>query len=257
MVETKFVKGEAIRSEFGWVRHKKGVEGVELVLSDLNKGRPSNLQVTVDSFSPKEWYPVETQHAILTSITERFGEGDPKVVRQVGAYGVRKIAHFGVILRFMKVRTVAKKMADNMMMIYRTIELDVRGGPCQLRGSYGGDVRGVDNSVTILHGEGSVSTLHYDVLVAYNLQNPVAVLVPDLFRAIHLSLILRMLRSGALNGCSGRGRQEAHHNRIVSVSVKEIDHDVVVYLRIHIVAVGGVDLGVEDRHAAHNSEEVA
>ena len=117
------VKGETILSELGWVKYKKGIVGVNDVLEDVNEGRPPNLALDMDDFEPSGWYPVEVQHAILQSITKRFGDGNPEIVREVGAHGVKKIGQFKFVLRFMKVKRIAEKMADNLMVLYRTTDL--------------------------------------------------------------------------------------------------------------------------------------
>ena len=119
------VKGETILSEFGWVKYKRGMEGVNKILEDLNKERPSNLLVGIGDFEDTKWYPVETQQMILNSIVDNFG-GDPNVIKEVGAFGVKRIGQFKFVLRFMKVKKVAMKMTDNLMVLYRTCRLDVK-----------------------------------------------------------------------------------------------------------------------------------
>ena len=50
----------------------------------------------------------------------------PNIIKEVGAFGVKRIGQFKFVLRFMKVKKVAVKMTDNLMVLYRTCELDVR-----------------------------------------------------------------------------------------------------------------------------------
>ena len=158
------VKGDAIISEIGWVKHKKGLEGLELVLEDLNKDRASNEKIGARYFDPMGWYPVEIQHQVLRSITDRFGDGDPEIIKEIGAYGIQKITTFTFIIRFMNVKKVANRMADTIQTLYRTTELNVidKGEKCiqvSIKGFPNDEVYlrllqgGIEQLLTFLHVE--------------------------------------------------------------------------------------------------------
>ncbi len=124
--KVEFVKGEAILSELGWVKHKKGLIGIDKVMEDLNADRPDHLKVSLEDFNPNDWYPVDNQESILKSIRDNFGDGDPEILKEVGAYGVQNITNFKFFLRFMKVHTVAKKMRENLLLLYRSVDVNLR-----------------------------------------------------------------------------------------------------------------------------------
>ncbi len=125
MKQVEFVKGEAILSELGWVKHKKGVNGLDKVFKELNEGVPDSQKLDYADLNGNEWYPAKLQHDILATIRDEFGDGDPEVLEEVGAYGIEKITQFAFVLRFLKVKTVAKKMKDNLMVLYRPLDVFV------------------------------------------------------------------------------------------------------------------------------------
>lgn len=77
------VRGMGFVALLEYVRERKGEKGVEELLANFNADEKNILS----NIKPKDWYPLDLNVRALTAADKMFGNGDLKLVKEMGRWG--------------------------------------------------------------------------------------------------------------------------------------------------------------------------
>lgn len=111
------IKGIHLINTMNYIKHKRGVIGLQQFLDIVNEGRGPNV-IDESSFVEKDWYPYMLYLELLKTADRVVGSGDMAKCYDIGYWTVQHLGHLSYLARAPDVFDFVKSATDNWKNVY-------------------------------------------------------------------------------------------------------------------------------------------
>lgn len=119
------IKGIHILRVTEYAKKKRGVIGLNELLSRINKDRATPQKLSAEDFKESDWYPYELYIDFLTEADEICGTGDYSKIFDIGRHTIQNLGHLSYLTRAPDIFEFTENAVKNWKSVYDFGRLEV------------------------------------------------------------------------------------------------------------------------------------